>query len=408
MLKLFVFSSLAVSSLAQAASFSVTGNDRFGTSLFNNLDLRSGHRPGVGDTSAFIEHKFTLRPDVVVDDRFTVRSEFVLAPMGTYNDQPEQMGTALGNGGGLFMTKAYLDWSSDWGILSVGRMSKEWGLGLLYDGGGDVFDDYQTLRDRVSFRGLVGNLSLQVAYEKINEGKLNDAGDDADGYEISVEYLNPETSFDVGLLYTRTVRMASAPAGVFNSNDLSVFTRRRWNKVQFGGEFVYRNPGLGALAQLDYQPGAWIWGIDAGFASGSATRPFAFNPNYRPFLILFNQSVGKADGTDVRGGNGGASAVGTTIGGGTGNGALIGKLSGSYGFDNDTLRFGMDVGFATLARVGTNSSRMLGIETDLNLTQKWYDNFKTVYAAGFLFPGGGFSSNAQVAWGVQLRGALSF
>ncbi|MBS1985715.1 MAG: hypothetical protein JST16_16265 [Bdellovibrionales bacterium] len=404
---LLTFGFLATPALA--ATFSISGNDRFGTNLFNNLDVVPNSAPGTGHTSAYVEHKFTLRPDVVIDDRFTLRTEFVLAPLGADNDLPVQFGTALGNGGTAYMTKAYLEWASDWGLFTVGRMSKNWGLGLLYSGGTDVFDDYATLRDRAAFRALLGNLGVQVAYEKVAEGKMNNESDDAESYEISVDYTNPETLVDVGLLYTRNVNSVNKTK---NSHDVSVFSRKRWDKLQLGGEFVNVNASdtnrYGALVQFDYMPSAWNWGIDLAFASGSSKTPFTFNPNYRPFLIMFNQSVGNMPADEVRGGSGGHSALGSPVGYGDGNGAVLMKLNGQYTFEGKKLTLGGDLGFASLARQGTNAGKMLGVETDLHLAQQWYDNFKVVYALGMLFPSSGFASSTSVTWGVQLRGALTF
>lgn len=411
-----------ISLSASAATLSITGNDRFGTNLFNNLDLVPGTRTGIGDTTAFLEHRLILRPDVIVDDRFTIRSEFKLAefpvnPMtGTStapNDAPSQFGTPVGNTPMLGLNKVYLDWASDWGVFSVGRMHKNWGLGLLYAGGTDVFDDYATIRDRVAFRALLGNLILNTAYEKANEGRVNDGGDDMDGYELSIEYSNPESLFDVGLLYTRYVAMAAAPVGSASSHNFSGYARKRWDKFQLGGEFANISRSgtaqIGFLGQIDYMPSAWEWSVDVGFASGNKTAPFTFHPNYRPFLLMYNQSVGpKASAASVRGGAGAMSAVGSAFGSGDGSGAFLMKLSGSYGFDNKTLRLGADMGFATLARRGSNDGRMLGVETDFHLTQKWYENFRTVYALGLLFPGAGVRKDAQVGWGLQIRGALNF
>ena len=402
----------------RAASLSLSGNARFGTNMFNNLDLTPGTWPGVGNSESFFETRLLIRPDIVVDDRFTIRTEWVVAPgPGDTNDLPPYFGTALGNSLSLGVSRAYLDWVSDWGVFSVGRMPKNWGLGLLYDAGNDPYDDFVTTRDRASFKALLGNLALQIGYEKLNDGLLSHSQDDADAYELSIEYSNPESMMDVGLLYTRNVAMTGSPAASdrasVSSHFLSVYSKKRWDRLQVGGELVNESAKnysvIGMLAQIDYMPGVWELGMDIGFASGSDKTNFSFHPNYKPFLILFNQSAGPgANPASIRGGASGASAVGQPVGQGTGNGAFLTKLSATYGTESQSFRYGMDVGYANLARQGSNAGTSLGVETDLHLTQKWYDNFRTTYALGFLFPGTAFGTNPQVAWGLQIRGALVF
>lgn len=414
--RIFLLSTLSLlPQLSSAASFSITGNGRFGTHLIENPDLDGGTRTGATNTTAYADARFLVRPDVVIDDRFTIRTEFVLSPTAVgVNDQSSQFGTALGNGTSFTVSRAYLDWASDWGILSVGRMPKHWGLGLLFDSGNSVFDDYESLRERIAFRALLGNLAVALAYEKGYEGLLSNSQDDIDAYELSIEYSNPETLFDVGLLYNRSVVMTGAPAALDPSGSahhLSIYSRKRWNDLQLGGEFLHINSDsgrVGFLTQIDYMPGAWEWGLDVGLASGSSVTPLSFNPNYRPFMLLFRESMGPAAIDVARGGAGGTMAVGKAIGKGTGNGAFLSKLSGSYGFDNKTLRFGADVGFATFASQGTSAGKLLGVETDVHLTQKWYDNFDMIYSLGLLVPGSGFGPGQQGAWGMQIRGALTF
>jgi len=418
---LSVFATLS----ASAATFSLSGNHRFGTNLFSNMDLATGTLPGVGDTLTFLEHRLLLRPDVVVDDRFTIKSEMSLLQIGpaSANAVGDGFGSALDSTSVqsnaqamVLLRRAWLEWASDWGIFRAGRMPKSWGLGLLYNAGSDVFDDFGTTVDRVTFQAMLGNLGLNIGYEKEAEGLLANDGDDAEAYELSLDYSNPESLFDVGLLYARRVRMAgSAPysAGLRSSNDLSIFAKKRAGRFQFGGEFVSiaqdtKSNAIGALAQIDYMPGHWNLGLDVGFASGAADTPFTFHPNYRPFLILYRQTVGPTSNpAAVRGGASGSS-VGSALGAGTGNGSFLTKASLSYAFAASRLTFGTDIGFASLARAGSSGGSFLGVETDLHLTQQWYENFQTVYAAGFLVPGSGFGPNAKAGWGVQVRGALTF
>src|SRR6218665_252701 len=88
-----------IGSAAQSATFDISGNARFGTHMFSNLDLVKGPTLGAGSTTSYMDYRLLLRPDVVVDDRFTLKSEMVLLGnngSGDVNRNPEGGGTVLG------------------------------------------------------------------------------------------------------------------------------------------------------------------------------------------------------------------------------------------------------------------------------------------------------------------------
>ena len=393
--------------------------------MYSNLDLLSGTRSGVGNTSSFLEHRLLLNPEVVVDDRFSIRTSINLLQMGSSADSgnsvPENFGAPLdhrqsfGSGGGLTtsLQEAYLEWASDWGIFRFGRMPKSWGLGIVHFTGTDPLLDFHTVVDRVGYQALLGNLGLNIAYEKGAESTINSDWDDMDTFELSLDYSNPESLLDVGLLYTRNVRLAGAGSLLNSSHDLSIFGRKRMQRFQIGGEFATigqdrRANQVGMLGELDWMPGDFSWGADLAYATSSSEGSFVFNPSYQPFLILFRQSVGTGVATNsVRGGAEGSSAFGGATNGSGGGGLLL-KTRLAYAFYSKRYILGSDFGWAKLINQGAASSPTLGTEFDLHLTQKWYDNFKTFYALGMLFPSKAFGESPQVAWGLQIRGALTF
>lgn len=416
-----IFSCLFVSSVG-AATFSLSGNARIGSNLYSNLDATPGTLSGAGNTSTYLEHRILLRPDVIVDDRFTIKSEWNLLqlnPSGS-NIVPEAFGTVLDGSQNQFnnpnlldVRRAYLNWASDWGIFRFGRMPKSWGLGIKYDAGEDVLDDFGTTVDRVGFQAMLGNLGLNFGFEKGAEALLNNDNDDIEVYELSLDYSNPESLFDVGLMYTRNVRLAASSATLSSSHDLTIFSRKRWGEFQIGGEMASVGQDnasnvVGMLAQFDWMPGNLTLSGDIAFAQAASDAQYTFNPNYRPFLLLFRQSVGPTQPVaNVRGGQAG-NAVGSAVGSGTGAGAALAKLRLTYGFSSNRYVLGSDLGYAALARKGNNASSALGVEWDIHLKQRWYENFHTDYALGMLFPGDAFGAGSQVAWGFQIRGALEF
>jgi len=404
---------------ALSATFSLGGNYRFGTNMLINTDLASGKKPGAGNSMSFLEQRFLLQPNVLVDERFSIKSELnflqstangVQPDMGTPLDSrlSQATGTPATGTQLLYVRSAHLNWTSDWGLFRFGRIPKSWGLGILYDGGQDVFDDYSTITDRADFQAMLGNLGLRVAFEKGAEGLLSNDADDIDTYELAVDYANGSGDSNVGILYSRNVR--SLNLGKNSSHDLSIFVKKSFNRFQLGGEFVSiseekKSATNGALFQVDYLQGPWRLGYDFAYASSSSNSAYQFHSNYKPFMFLFRQSLGTATPiNESRSGRG----VGSDVAADGGSGALVNKGHASYRFDSSQLTLGTNFGYAKLGSKGSNGSDSLGFETDLFVSQQWYENFKMQYAVGLLIPGDAFGPSSKAAWGFELKGALEF
>lgn len=405
-------------SAASAATFNLSGGYTFDVNMLNNFDLTNGTLPGYDDTASYWTHRFILRPDVLVDDRFAIRSELnFLYQKDGLNTVSRAAGSALDGSLStrastqvLDVRKAYLEWASDWGLFKIGRQPKDWGLGVWFNTGSIPGRVNDTIVDRVGFEGMVGNLHLQFGFEKAQEGKMASDSDDVESYEVSVEYINDESGFDVGLLYNRTVAMAASGRRDEAANNLGIYSKKKWGSFQLGGEFVslgYENQDaqFGGLVRALYKPANWAFGLDAGYASANGSGNYAFQSNYKPMLILFNEVVGPTNGGDtIRTG----VNVGNAIGSGSGAGAVFGVLTGAYTFASGNYTLGTNIGYAQLAKQRTSVGSGLGTEVDLHLTQKWYNNFQTSYGLGFLMPGKAFGADPQLAWGTRITGALTF
>jgi hypothetical protein len=426
------FSALSGLSFSEAALFSLSGNHRFGTNLFFNLDSKKGVNTGAAydkasDTSAFIEHRLLIRPDVLIDERFSIHSEWSLLSQGgtvketnfntSNNSNQVNGGSAFGPvSSQLFALRyGYLKWVSDVGVFKAGRMPKGWGLGLMFDEGAKAEDEGSTIVDRVGFEGQLGSLVLNAGYEKREEGYLHTDADDEEVYEGSVKYDNEGSGVSIGLLFGRHVRGAfSSSAATYKSSyDYSFYAKKEWEKSSIAAEFASNSYDkqahvFGALTQYRYHPGNWDLEVDGLFSSHSGDRAFIVHPNYRPFLILFRQ---------VQGSNFAKKDNPTRLSSGIGidpsdvaskeKGALLGRFGAFYSFAQKKYRLGVVGGYAKLMSANDNGSS-LGFETDLHFEQKWYENFKTSLAAGIFLPGNAFAAEKQSSWGVQVRSYLNF
>jgi hypothetical protein len=399
---------------AQAATFDLTGDYRFGTNMYQHLDTS-----GNSDNLNFWEHRFRLNPDVLIDQHFKFKSQVIF--LGTTEGAiaetlPSQFGSALDGGlsvgsgeQALLLQNAYLEWSSDWGLLRVGRVPKAWGLGALYRQPDIFLSDFGSSSDRIDFKAMLGNLGLSIAFEKRNEGDLRRDSDDSDAYILSMDYSNPESGLASGILYERLVTGAAAPATFRNSShDLSIFAKKTWGDFSLGSEFAMLSeenidPRTGILFQANQEGTGLRYGLDFAYASSTGNSTFTFNPNYRPLLLLFRQSLGATSTLNVRGGSVGADVTGTG-----GGGVYLAKAHVAHQFKNSAFQLGGQIGWASLVNSASNGESGLGIETDLSLIQKWYDNFKVYYAAALLMPGNAWGSSPKAAWGVELKGVIEF
>ena len=418
---------------ASAALFSLSGNHRLGTNWFNNLDEINGTNPGASNSSSFIEQRLLLRPDILIDERFSIRSEWSLLNQNGFNNLVSAGNQATATNAGsefganqstgstnqldtsLRVRYAYMKWNSDVGIFRAGRMPKGWGLGLLYDEGQKVSDDAATIVDRVGFEGQLGSLVLNFGFEKYQEGNIHTDIDDDEVYEGSVKYENEGSGVAIGLLYGRHIRLAlsdSKQAGFSSSNDASFFARKEWETMSIAGEVAsvsYDKEAdvYGALVQYRFQPGNWDVSADGLYSSHSSDRAFIVHPNYRPFLILFRQSQGKNVGAT-------STRYGKSVGFDPSDsadqqrGALLGKVGAAYSFFAKKYKLGLVAGYAKLLQASANGGETLGIEADLHFDQQWYDNFSTGLTAGVFRSGNAFGPDAQLTYGLQIRSYLEF
>ncbi len=410
---------------ADSASLNLSGNYRFGASMYSNLDLDPGKPVDTGNTSSYLEHRFFLRPDVVVDEHFTIKSNLSFLQLSDYpassTTTPPRFGTPLDSSASqragsqlLEVRNLYLNWNHDFGVFKFGRMPKHWGLGLIYDSGSEPSADYGSTVDAINFQSLVGSLILSAAYEKNEESHLNSDHDDVETYSGSVEYLNQDDRFNSGILYERTIRAAASVAHQVNkhnsSHNLSFYFKKEWDHFSFGSELATisynKEPDVvGVLQKAKYKPSSFFISEEFAYSTKNGANSFLFNNNYQPLLLMYRQNMGAfLNPRQARKGG----PVGAAIAKGDGAGSYLGALGFGYAFSQDKHILDTKIAYAMLEEKATNPTKSLGVEWDVNFLQSWYDNFKTSYQFGILFPGNAFGTDIRPGWGVQLRGYLVF
>lgn len=424
---------------AHSVSVNFGGNFRSDGDYYTNLT--QGHQ---GDFSKkqFIRGRLLVEPNLVVDDHFSVRSQWSLLESPDITPTVSPLGTGMGGfvygdaaTTGLVLNRAWLEWTSDFGVVRLGRMPFSWGYGLVWDAGA-VWDDYGTTLDRLEYRLHLGHIVGALAYSKPGKKSVWGHKNDADFFTFYLQYDNPEADVEGGLLYEKQTRSNSQaallattgnpnnyPTGSplltkapypLNNNVVDFYLRKTVSYFTLGGEVTWisgeatdygvlgKNATLNAVgatlnATYEYHKvkaflECLYAGGDSNLNNDQLTGFVLLNPNRRAGFILGRELLGKY-----------SSQAGADPGK-VGNGSLLvyGKQDSFSGvlFFRPGLRFdwspslasGLEVVYAQKASVQNGENGYLGTEIDLGTDYSAYKNFDIGINIGALFPGKGILS----------------
>ncbi len=479
---LFLFTTLFATSVL-AGDIKWEGQYRFEGLRINNPGLDGGN------SKSYMLHHLTLKPQFTAFDGFTIHSRFdVLNNSQFPNDQLGQTfgagvnptpGTLAAGGtnnlgagtnssnsnvlsrqqtaGLLAVNELYANWNHEFGVLTVGRAPMHFGLGIAFNGGFGVFDHWLSNRDLISYRLVMGNISVMPVIAKTYEG-LVDQEDDINDYILQLNYENPETELDVGLIYqarrsTSGANSNDAPTAVIGNgstqtdnyevNSYNFYVSQWVNavKVSFELGFMNGNTGLskngaeikhdamGGALKLSWLPEETHWGasFDLGYASGddpgteNTFEGYIFDRNYDVAFLLFNHPMGAADFFRTAYLRNNATA------------APAASLSASQSFDTEAISnavfasgavhyrwaqkydFQTRLTFAQLATdpLQANVDSNAGFELDLSLKYEPFKGFQWITRTGVFLPGAAFQggSNAlpnDTAFGFETKAAITF
>lgn len=439
-LKTFTF--LFVLSLnAYPVSVNFGGNFRTEGDYYTNLT--QGYK---GDFSKkqLMRGRFLVDPNFIVDDHFSIRSQWSL--LESKNITPPMNALETGMGGFVYgdkgtdplvLNRAWLEWSSDFGVVRLGRMPFSWGYGLMWDAGG-LWDDYGTTLDRLEYRLNLGHIVGALAYSKPRKKSIWGHKNDADFFTFYLQYDNPEADVEGGIIYEKQTRSNlqgteieketpnNYPTGSplsthlpypLNNNVVDIYLRKTVSYFTLGGEVNWitgeanrykpdtntgsKNANLNAVAataNITYEYHKVKGFMEFLYASGDSnlnneelTGFVLLHPNRRAGFILGRELLGKYSSVDDGAGK-------------AGNGSLVvygneNAFSGVYflrpGLRIDwspSLASGLEVVHALKASVQDGEQRSLGTEIDLGTDYSVYKNFDLGVNVGVLFPGKGILS----------------
>lgn len=452
---LSLFLAFTLAHAAYSATVNFGGNFRTEMSSYSNLSLA----PGAGSTQSkvFIASRALLTPNLIVDDHFSVKSQWSLLTSPNFTpDATQPLGVGQGsyilgdpNTTSLFLSRAWLEWTSDIGVFRLGRMPVAWGYGVLYDAGDNVWDDFQTTFDRLEYRLHLGYVVGALAYSKSR--KLSVFGNENDQffYSALLRYDNPEMEVEAGLLAEKQQR-AGNQAGELATSSANPYHQRGSNAFPLAQKMAYPMDNWVFDAYLRKTSGYLSYGGEISYGTGTALdfgddgtadsfAAFAFllnatfdyrktktflelvyvsgdanlrdgltgfvltHRNKRPGLILGRELLGTYSGNNV--------ALGTPFAYGNQD-SFSGVLYLRPGFRVDwspSLTSSLEVVIARKAAVQAGEAADLGVEFDLGSDYALYKNFRVGADFGLLFAGAGLRvASPSVPFALRATGALTF
>lgn len=432
-----------------AVSMNFTGNFRSEAMFLNRPDLGSGI---LNNNKAYLQGRALLNPNLVIDDHFSLKSQWSLLSSPTFTAG----NSALGNGQGgfvfgdskttqLFLTRAWLEWTSDFGVFRMGRMPFGWGHGLLWDEGKNIWDDFQTTFDRLEYRLHLGHVIGALAYSKPSKSSVLGDQNDSSLYTVYIQYDNPELDVEGGILYENQWRspgntvlnphfapgspnpypLAKKLAYPRNAHVIDVYMKKTMGYFSFGGElgwltgnaFDYNGDGVtdslnafGLVVNAAYEYHKVKGFIEVLYASGDANLNanhlngfVVLNRNRRPGLILGRELLGPYAGNNV--GLGSCVAYGNQD-------SFSGCLYFRPGLKIDwssSWATGVEVVIARKAATQAGEAANLGVEVDLGTDYAVYQNFDLGVNLGYLFAGPGLGvPNPRDVVALRATAALRF
>lgn len=333
-----------------------------------NLDLDRSQKPSMRN---YTDVRFRLNPDFIITDRIRIKSSFNLLD-AAFGDTPfrglsysnparanhpllnESSGGAPGktipagnqtswvNGGvaapdaavrtsdvtPVQMRRVWAELEFDFGMLKVGRMPYDFGLGILGNAGDGVNQEIGSTRDRIVFETGLGSYYLAPGIGWTYEGMLDQAADDSYEYffvlgrksettEIAlyISYLAQDGAKNVannGSFATTNASTSYWVIDFFGRHQLPWF-RLEGEAVLYAGDYLnYDLFAVNAVGRADFDWGEYSLLAEMGYSSATSDadinngdlKSFAFNREYNVAYLVFEEALPggqqvEGDGTPV-------------------------------------------------------------------------------------------------------------
>ncbi len=316
--------------------------------LGNRITATEGTQGIDGDCGAtFQTYIFKLNPQIIVNDGVTLKGEFSSGYIRGGFAGDEATNGQNGTGGsyffasqaqrsGLNVNQMYMELYADTALIRIGRMARNYGMGIVFDGGNDPWDRFFTMYDGIDAEMKIGNFSVTPYYAKISTyddgavsgrpaGARPAGGWDVRETGISAKYDNKARDLVVSVLYGK--RFSEAKNSLYNNNSpttddtrpigktevtvIEPYVSKKWNKFKVAAEAslqsgdygdIYGNGESSRLAanayiaelKYDLNPkwdvGATVGQVDGDKGDSNKFEALYLHPNYHVADLMFRYS----------------------------------------------------------------------------------------------------------------------
>jgi hypothetical protein len=252
-------------------------------------DTPPGQRNGTqalrnGDCDAnFQTYTLRLNPNISINDGVTLKGELSTGYFrggfaggdaangenGSVNNS--YFFTTPNQRSALNVNQMYMELYADTALIKIGRMSRHYGLGLVFDSGSDPWDRFLTMYDGIEAEMKIGNFSVTPHYAKISNysGTSNGSNTQASGiYDVRelglmAKYDNKNRDFIGSILYAK--RSSERRNSLYKANSPTVdnadrgktaitviepYLYKRWNKLKLAAVGGVQRGGYGKVLQV--------------------------------------------------------------------------------------------------------------------------------------------------------------
>ena len=323
----------------------VTGKYDTTTTPGTSIPQNTGTQGISGKCGAnFQTYIFKLNPQIIINDGVTLKGElssgYLRGGFAGGEAGNNEGGTSANNSyffsspaqrSALNVNQMYMELYADTALVKIGRMSKHYGLGIMWDAGNDPWDRFFTMYDGIEAEMKISNFSITPYYAKISSYKGDNQGSSASGeYDvremgITAKYDNKNRDLVASVLYAKRssepknelykANTGNAPGTTATINrgktDVTViepYVSKKWNKFKVAFEASLQTGDYGDVyaqgedsklaanayileAKYDLNP-KWDIGFTGGQVSGDKGDTGKFeaaylHPNYQVADLMF-------------------------------------------------------------------------------------------------------------------------
>jgi hypothetical protein len=284
-----------------------------------------------GDCDAnFQTYTFRLNPSIIVNDGVTLKGEIStghirgnFAGSDSANNQDgsgnnSYFFTTPAQRSALNMNQMYMEMYADTALIKIGRMSRQFGMGMVFDNGSDPWDRFLTMYDGIEAEMKIGNFSVTPHFAKIssyNSNQTTRPGEPAGNYDVRelgliAKYDNKNKDLVASILYAK--RSSERRNSLYNAEEdtsaasfergktevtiIEPYVSKRWSKLKVSAEASLQSGDYGKVynsttdskisaqafmgeAKYDLNP-KWDIGFLAGQVSGDDGSTDRFEATY--------------------------------------------------------------------------------------------------------------------------------